>query len=47
MPQVYDPYRLGEFLYLPISLLVYSPFTAMNRTLAAGFWLAVFEAVFT
>jgi len=45
--QVYDPHKLGEFLYLPISLLVYAPFVAINRSLAAGFWLAVFAAVFT
>lgn len=45
--QIYDPHKLGEFLYLPISLLVYVPFMSINRSLAAGFWLLVFAAVFT
>lgn len=45
--QVYDPGELGEFLYLPVSLLVYAPFVAVGRSLAAGFWLLVFAAVFT
>ena len=45
--QVYDPHALGAFLYLPVSLLVYAPFTLINRSLAAGVWLVVFAAVFT
>jgi hypothetical protein len=45
--QVYDPHALGAFLYLPISLLVYAPFTLVSHTVAAGFWLVVFAAVFT
>lgn len=45
--QVYDPAKLGEFLYLPVSLLVYAPFVAIDRSLAAGLWLVVFAAVFT
>jgi hypothetical protein len=45
--QVYDPDKLGEFLYLPVSLLVYAPFVAINRSVAAGFWLVVFAVVFT
>jgi len=45
--QVYDPHALGAFLYLPVSLLVYAPFTLINHSLAAGVWLAVFAAVFT
>jgi hypothetical protein len=45
--QVYDPHALGAFLYLPVSLLVYAPFTLINRSLAAGFWLLVFAVVFT
>jgi hypothetical protein len=45
--QVYDPHELGAFLYLPISLLVYAPFTTLDRTLVAGFWTVVFAAVFT
>lgn len=45
--QVYDPHALGAFLYLPISLLVYGPFTWINRSVAAAFWTMVFAAVFT
>jgi hypothetical protein len=45
--QVYDPHALGAFLYLPVSLLVYAPFTLINPSLAAGVWLVVFAAVFT
>ncbi len=45
--QVYDPHALGAFLYLPISLLVYAPFTLVSHTVAAGFWLMIFAAVFT
>lgn len=45
--QIYDPHSLGEFLYLPISLLVYAPFTLVNPSLAAGFWQVTFAAVFT
>jgi hypothetical protein len=45
--QVYDPHALGAFLYLPISLLVYAPFTLVSHTVAAGFWLVIFAAVFT
>jgi hypothetical protein len=45
--QVYDPHTLGAFLYLPISLLLYAPFTAINPSLTAGFWLFVFGAAFT
>jgi hypothetical protein len=45
--QVYDQHSLGAFLYFPISLLVYAPFTAINPSVAAGFWQAVFAAVFT
>jgi hypothetical protein len=45
--QVYDAHNLGAFLYLPITLLVYIPFTFVNHSLAAGFWQVVFAAVFT
>ena len=45
--QVYDPHALGAFLYLPVSLLVYAPFTLINRSLAAGSGWLVFAAVFT
>ncbi len=45
--QVYDPHSLGAFLYLPITLLVYIPFTFVDHSLAAGFWQVVFAAVFT
>ena len=45
--QVYDPESLGGFLYLPVSLLVYAPFTSINASLAAAFWQLVFAAVFT
>jgi hypothetical protein len=29
--QVYDPTTLGDFLYFPITLLVYTPFTLIER----------------
>jgi alpha-1,2-mannosyltransferase len=45
--QVYELDSLGGYFYLPAGLLVYAPFTSMPPSLAAGFWLAVFAAVFT
>jgi hypothetical protein len=45
--QVYELDSLGGYFYLPVGLLVYAPFTSMPPSLAAGFWLAVFAAVFT
>jgi alpha-1,2-mannosyltransferase len=45
--QVYELHSLGGFFYLPISLLVYAPFTSIKLSLAAGFWLAAFAVVFT
>jgi alpha-1,2-mannosyltransferase len=44
---VYELHSLGGYFYLPAGLLVYAPFTSMPSCLAAGFWLAVFAAVFT
>lgn len=44
---LYELQSLGGFFYLPISLLIYAPFTAINPSLAAAFWMAVFAAVFT
>jgi hypothetical protein len=36
-----------HYLYLPISLVIFAPFTGIDRSLAAGFWLVVYAAVFT
>jgi hypothetical protein len=45
--QVYDLHSITEFNYLPVSLLSYIPFTLVSHTVAAGFWLVIFAAVFT
>ena len=44
---LYELQSLGGFFYLPISLVIYAPFTAINPSLAAAFWMAAFAAVFT
>ena len=33
--QVYDPATLGDFLYFPLTLLIYVPFTLLDRVTAA------------
>src|ERR1700758_3599773 len=43
--QVYDPTTLGDFLYFPITLLVYVPFTWLDRVAAASLALLI-SAVF-
>jgi len=45
--QVYDPTTLGDFLYFPITLLVYTPFTLIERVPAAAIALALGAAFFT
>ena len=44
---LYELQSLGGYFYLPLSLLVYAPFTAIDPSLAAAFWMAAFAAVFT
>ena len=38
---MYDPTTLGDFLYFPITLLVYTPFTLIERVPAAAIALAL------
>ena len=45
--QVYDPATLGDFLYFPLTLLVYTPFTLLDRVPAAAIALALGAAFFT
>ena len=45
--QVYDPTTLGDFLYLPLTLLIYVPFTWLDRVTAAALVLALDAAFFT
>jgi glycosyl transferase family 87 len=45
--QVYDPTTLGDFLYFPVTLLIYVPFTFINRVVAAALALALAAAFFT
>jgi hypothetical protein len=45
--QVYDPTTLGDFLYLPLTLLIYVPFTWLDRVTAAALVLAIDAAFFT
>src|SRR3981081_3215351 len=45
--QVYDPATLGDFLYFPLTLLVYTPFTLLDRVPATAIALALGAAVFT
>ena len=45
--QVYELDSLGGYFYLPAGLLPYIPFTSIAPSMAAGFWLAVFAAMFT
>jgi Glycosyltransferase family 87 len=45
--QVYDPTTLGDFLYFPITLLVYVPFTWLDRVAAASLALLISAVFFT
>ncbi|HZP77880.1 MAG TPA: glycosyltransferase 87 family protein [Pseudolabrys sp.] len=45
--QVYDPANLGDFLYLPVALLVLVPFTGLDPTLAAAITLALYALALT
>jgi hypothetical protein len=45
--QVYDPATLGDFLYFPLTLLIYTPFTLLDRVPAAAIALALGALFFT
>jgi hypothetical protein len=45
--QVYDPATLGDFLYFPLTLLVYVPFTLLDRVTAAALAMLLGAAFFT
>jgi len=45
--QVYDPTTLGDFLYFPLTLLIYVPFTWVDRVGAALLALAIAALFFT
>ncbi len=45
--QVYDPANPGEFIYLPVALLVLVPFTGLDPVWAAAITLALYAVVFT
>ena len=45
--QVYDPATLGDFLYLPLTLLIYVPFTLLDRVTAAALATLLGTAFFT
>jgi hypothetical protein len=45
--QVYDPTTLGDFLYFPLTLLIYVPFTGPDRVVAATVALALAALFFT
>jgi hypothetical protein len=45
--QVYDPTTLGDFLYFPLTLLIYVPFTRMDRVAAASLALIIAALFFT
>src|SRR2546429_6133783 len=45
--QVYDPNTLGDFLYFPLTLLVYAPFTRIDRVAAATLALVLATLFFT
>ena len=45
--QVYDPATLGDFLYFPLTLLIYLPFTLLDRVTAAALALSIEAAFFT
>jgi Glycosyltransferase family 87 len=45
--QVYDPTTLGDFLYFPLTLLIYVPFTWPDRIAAASLALLIGAVFFT
>jgi hypothetical protein len=45
--QIYDPTTLGDFLYFPLTLLVYVPFTLLDRVTAAALALVIGATFFT
>ena len=45
--QVYDPATLGDFLYLPLTLLIYVPFALLDRVTAAALAMLLGAAFFT
>jgi Glycosyltransferase family 87 len=45
--QVYDPTTLGDFLYFPLTLLIYVPFTLLDRVTAAALAMLLGAAFFT
>jgi hypothetical protein len=45
--QVYDPATLGDFLYLPLTLLIYVPLTLLDRVTAAALATLLGAAFFT
>jgi len=45
--QVYDPTTLGDFLYFPLTLLIYTPLTLLDRVPAAAIALALGAVFFT
>jgi hypothetical protein len=45
--QVYDPTTLGDFLYFPLTLLIYVPFTLLDRVTAATLATLLGAAFFT
>jgi len=44
---VYDPHTLGAFLYLPVSLLLLAPLTAIDPVAAAALSMLVYAVVFS
>jgi hypothetical protein len=45
--QVYDPTTLGDFLYFPLTLLIYVPFAWLDRIAAASLALLIGAVFFT
>jgi hypothetical protein len=45
--QVYDPAKLGDFLYFPLTLLLYVPFTLLDRVTAAAIATTIGAGFFT
>jgi hypothetical protein len=45
--QVYDPDKLGDFVYLPLTLLLYVPFTWISRVPAAAIAMILGAALFS
>lgn len=45
--EAYDPTTLGDFLYFPLTLLIYVPFTLLDRVTAAALALTIDVVFFT